>query len=169
MRLLDVTAGVILGGLSLITIPILYPLIRPLFFTQKRVGKNGAVFTVYKIRTMTNGVITPVGRLLRRSRIDELPQALNLLTGEMSLIGPRPETIELTQKYTAEIYGYGDRLAVKPGITGLAQVRIGYCSTVKETKNKLGLDLYYIDNKSLLLDLQILYYTIGVVLRLEGK
>jgi lipopolysaccharide/colanic/teichoic acid biosynthesis glycosyltransferase len=171
-RLLDIAAGIILGSVCLASLPFIYLKVKkdgPLFFSQQRVGKNFKVFTIYKIRSMTDGKITPIGNFLRKSRLDELPQALNLLRGDMSLVGPRPETPELTKKYGTEIPDYYQRLSVNPGITGLAQVMQGYCSTVEETKIKLAWDLDYITNKSFWTDLYILYLSIWTVVRLEGK
>ena len=143
----------------------------PGIYRQTRVGLRGNVFTVYKIRTMSNdaelasgpvwtsGVsdprVTALGKFMRASHLDELPQLFNVLKGEMSLIGPRPERPEFTQFLAREIPGYVARLSVKPGITGLAQVLLPADSDLESVRKKLGLDLKYVDNSGLLLDLKI--------------
>jgi lipopolysaccharide/colanic/teichoic acid biosynthesis glycosyltransferase len=138
---------------------------RPVFFVQERIGKNGAPFRMIKFRSMTGaGEITAIGRLLRKYRIDELPQIWNVLRGEMSFIGPRPETPELTRKYTEKIPFYPYRYSILPGITGWAQVNYGYASVTSENKIKLGFDLYYVKHASLLLDILIALKTIKTIL-----
>ena len=138
---------------------------RPVFFVQERVGKNGRPFCMAKFRSMTcAGEITGIGRLLRKYRIDELPQLWNVLRGEMSLIGPRPETPELTRRYTEEISFYPYRYSILPGITGWAQVNYGYASMTSENKIKLSYDLYYVKRASLLLDILIVFKTIKTML-----
>ena len=151
----------------------------PVMYTQERVGYIGKVFQVYKFRTMyidaeKNGPcwakssdprVTRVGRFLRNTRLDELPQFINVLKGEMSIIGPRPERPVFTQEFMKVIPNFGERLTVKPGITGWAQVNGGYECTPTE---KLDLDLYYIQNTSLWLNLRILLLTISVVLTGKG-
>jgi len=148
----------------------------PLFYRQERIGRGGKPFRVLKFRTMTVDAekhsgpvlasehdprVTEVGRLLRASRIDELPQMLNVIKGEMSLVGPRPERPYFVQRFERELPAYELRHAVKPGITGLAQVMGRYGTTVER---KLHFDLLYIYNYSLLLDLKILLQTVRVVL-----
>jgi lipopolysaccharide/colanic/teichoic acid biosynthesis glycosyltransferase len=112
--------------------------------------------------------VTPVGRLLRRTRIDELPQLWNVLTGDMSLVGPRPERPEFVSDLTKDIPYYGQRHMVKPGITGWAQVSYSYADTVDSTLEKLQYDLFYIKNLSPLLDLFILFKTVKTVLMRRG-
>lgn len=151
----------------------------PVFFKQERVGLNGKYFYVIKLRSMRtdaekNGPkwaekndprVTKIGKFIRKTRIDELPQLWNVLKGEMSLIGPRPERPIFTAKFNEEIPGFINRLVVKPGLTGWAQVNGGYEISPKE---KLKLDLYYIDNVSFLLDLKIFMKTIVVVVTGNG-
>ncbi|MDI6794824.1 MAG: sugar transferase [bacterium] len=155
----------------------------PVFFKQERVGKGGQIFTMYKFRSMrvdaekTTGPVwakkndprvTKLGRFLRKTRLDELPQLLNILVGEMSLVGPRPERPVFVREFSSVISGYGRRLDVKPGLTGLAQVRYRYDQSVKDVKNKLRYDLIYIKNMCLLLDLRIMFKTFRVVLNGAG-
>lgn len=149
------------------------------FYAQKRVGENERLFNLIKFRSMFDGAedksgpvlashkdirTTPVGRFLRRWRLDELPQLINVLIGDMSFVGPRPERSFFVEKYKKSVPGYEKRFVVKPGITGLAQVS-GHYTTSAE--NKLKYDLIYISNQSLLLDLRIMLQTIRVVV--EGK
>ncbi|MDB9323330.1 sugar transferase [Nodularia spumigena CS-591/04] len=155
----------------------------PVFYTQMRTGCEGKPFRVYKFRSMYQDAekrgaqwagkqdprITKVGRLLRLTRIDELPQILNVLRGEMSLIGPRPERPEFDVKLREEIPYYDLRYVVKPGITGWAQVMYPYGSSVEDAYEKLAYDLYYIKNYSLALDLAIFFKTIRVVLLGKGR
>ncbi|NLA27200.1 MAG: sugar transferase [Firmicutes bacterium] len=144
----------------------------PVIYRQERVGLNGKIFTLYKFRTMVDRAeeesgpvfatedddrVTPVGRFLRASRLDELPQLFNVLKGDLSFVGPRPERPYFVDQFTREIAEYALRHLVKPGITGMAQVA-GYYSS--ETKDKLRYDLYYISAYSLLLDLKIILSTI---------
>ncbi len=152
----------------------------PIFYKQKRVGQNGRVFTIWKFRTMVNDAekdsgprfaskednrITPVGKILRKYRIDELPQLLNVIKGEMSMVGPRPERVEFVRQFEKEIPFYHERHKVKPGITGLAQVWGNYSTS---PGIKLKYDLIYIYNRSILLDLEILLKTAKVVLQGTG-
>jgi exopolysaccharide biosynthesis polyprenyl glycosylphosphotransferase len=151
----------------------------PALFYQERVGEKGRVFKVIKLRSMTvdaekNGAqwaqkndprVTKVGAFIRKTRIDELPQLINVLKGEMSIIGPRPERPIFTEKFEREIPGFSQRLAVKPGLTGWAQINGGYDISPRE---KLMYDLYYIRNMSLLLDLKIAIKTIKVIFTGEG-
>mgnify|MGYP001317651074 FL=1 len=151
----------------------------PAFFLQERVGLHGKYFKVIKLRSMgvnaeKNGAqwatkndprVTKVGAFIRKTRIDELPQLFNVLKGDMSLIGPRPERPMFTAQFNEEIPGFIDRLQVKPGITGWAQVNGGYDITPKE---KLELDRYYINNMSFWLDLKIILKTIKVCITGDG-
>ncbi len=188
-RLLDIIGGVV-GTLVLI---ILYPLIVllilvdsgfPLLYRQNRLGKNGKEYPIIKFRTMyadaekdgkarlateNDERITRVGHFLRRSHLDELPQFINILRGEMSLVGPRAERSELVAELQSQVPFYRARLLVKPGLTGWAQVNFGYASTVADTGVKLEYDLYYIKHRNLLLDLTILMRTVGAVLGLRGR
>ena len=150
----------------------------PILFRQERVGQHGRTFTLLKLRTMRkdaekNGAvwasaggdprITRVGNFLRKSRIDEFPQLWNVLRGDMSFVGPRPERPVFVEELQAHIPYYGERHTVKPGVTGWAQVRHGYTSTIEESEAKLRYDLYYIKNMSFWLDLQILLDTFKVI------
>lgn len=187
-RVLDILSGLI----GLVFLVVLYPIIAltiliddgfPIFYSQMRVGKNGRPYKIYKFRTMrkdaeSDGVarmtttgdnrITRLGKILRRSHIDELPQVINILKGENSLIGPRAEQIELVNQFQEQIPFYRARLYVKPGITGWAQVNQRYASTVEDTAVKLEYDLYYIKHRNLLLDMNIAIRTIGAVLGFRG-
>jgi len=155
----------------------------PIIFRQERVGFRGRTFTVLKLRSMSRDAeqdgkatwaarndarITRVGRLIRRFRIDELPQLLNVLKGEMSFVGPRPERPEFVAMLTEQIPFYAVRHSVKPGLTGWEQVRYSYGATVEQSIRKLEYDLYYVKNHTLLLDLVILLETVRVVLLGEG-
>ncbi len=154
-----------------------------IFYWQERVGANNQVFQVAKFRSMTSDAekdgkpvwaatndsrVTRVGQVIRRLRIDELPQLLNVLRGDMSLVGPRPERPFFVDQLTQEIPYYALRHSVKPGVTGWAQVRYQYGSTVEDSQEKLQYDLYYIKNHTLFLDIVILLETIGVVLTGKG-
>ncbi len=156
---------------------------RPIIFRQERIGRGGRPFLLLKFRSMRadaekDGVprwaaagdtrVTRVGRLLRRSRIDELPQIFNILKGEMSFVGPRPERPYFVAQLAAEVPFYNVRHAVKPGLTGWAQVRYSYGASVQDAVRKLEYDLYYVKNHSLLLDLLILLKTVRVVVVGEG-
>jgi lipopolysaccharide/colanic/teichoic acid biosynthesis glycosyltransferase len=148
----------------------------PILFTQDRVGLRGRLFRIYKLRTMAprgpnsnptlrdDPRVTPIGAILRKYRIDELPQLVNVLLGEMSLIGPRPEQPHLAELYSRCIPQFNERHRVKPGITGLAQVKYHYAADVRETRNKVRYDRVYVRRISFGLDLWILTRTITVVL-----
>ncbi|MBK7782800.1 MAG: exopolysaccharide biosynthesis polyprenyl glycosylphosphotransferase [Ardenticatenia bacterium] len=187
-RAVDLAAG--LGGLLVLVLllPLLAPVIwldsrGPILFRQTRLGRGGRPFTLYKLRTMRPGAeadgprwtaeadprVTRVGRLLRRSRLDELPQALNILRGEMSLIGPRPERPEFVAQLAEAIPFYRARHAVAPGLTGWAAVHQDYAASTGDALLKLQYDLYYIKHRSLLLDGWILLRTAAKVLRLVGR
>jgi sugar transferase (PEP-CTERM system associated) len=154
-----------------------------IFYGQERTGLLGKPFVVYKLRSMCEDAerdgkpawasegdtrITRVGRLIRKLRIDELPQLYNVLRGEMTMIGPRPERPFFVRQFSETIPFYDFRHAVKPGITGWAQVSFRYGASLEDTKRKLSYDLYYVRNRSLLLDISILFKTVGVVLSGEG-
>lgn len=151
----------------------------PIFFQQERVGQGGRVFRLLKFRTMYEGAegetgpvwaaendprVTRIGRFLRRSRLDEFPQVINVLKGELSFVGPRPERPHFVAMLQQRVPYYPQRLSVKPGITGWAQVRYPYGSTVEDAMRKLEYDLYYVKNMSIFLDLLILMSTVQVVL-----
>lgn len=154
----------------------------PIFFRQTRVGVGGRHFDVLKFRTMTtdaeaNGAkwatkndprVTKFGALMRKTRIDEVPQLWNVLRGEMTLVGPRPERPEFVPWLTSELPFYYLRHAIRPGLTGWAQVRYGYGATLAETKEKLEYDLYYIKHMCLGLDLLIMFETIKTIVRRRG-
>jgi len=155
----------------------------PVFYHQERVGKNGRTFMVHKFRSMrkdaeTGGQpkwatsndprTTRIGRIIRKLRIDELPQILNVIKGEMSFVGPRPERPYFVEQLRKEISYFNIRHSIKPGITGLAQVRYQYGASVDDAIQKLQYDLYYVKNNSLFLDLLILIDTLQVVLLGKG-
>lgn len=188
---------IVVGFLLIAVLACLTPLIAlgtkwsspgPIFFKQKRVGMGGKIFWIYKFRTMyalakdgsaeTNGAqfatkddirITPIGRLLRKTRIDELPQAINLITGEVTLIGPRPERPEIVEDLKKQMPYYPLRHIIKPGITGWAAIHQHYTDTLESSLQKLQYDLYYIKNRSLILDVAIVLKTINVVVRGKGQ
>jgi exopolysaccharide biosynthesis polyprenyl glycosylphosphotransferase len=187
-RLLDIvasTAGLLLSlPLSLFAISaIRLSSPGPVLYRQRRVGQHGRVFVLYKFRSMradaesaTGAVwakqnddrIFPIGRFLRKTRIDELPQLWNVLRGDMSLVGPRPERPEFVTGLTKDIPFYGQRHMVKPGVTGWAQVSYSYADSVESSLEKLQYDLFYIKNLSITLDLFILFKTVKTVLMRKG-
>jgi sugar transferase (PEP-CTERM system associated) len=182
-RFVDIVLAAV--GLLLVSpvLLILIPLIRltspgPAFYSQRRVGLEGRVFTIHKLRSMranaesgTGAVwsragdprVTPVGRILRRTRLDELPQLWNVLIGDMSIVGPRPERPEFVIDLSKEIPYYGERHAVRPGLTGWAQIRHDYGSDVQGTLQKLQYDLFYVKHMSVAFDLFIILETIKTV------
>lgn len=191
-RLMDVILSFILAVFSLVFYPFVFIAQKiddqgPMFIFQERVGKNNKTSRIVKFRTMLfndNGnydnqnnlrknYITRVGKFLRKTRIDELPQLWNVLKGDLSLIGPRPELPELVKKYSEEIPYYNVRHLIKPGLSGWAQIKHDghphHEKDVIETKNKLSFDLYYIKNRSLLLDLKIALQTIKILLSQKGR
>jgi lipopolysaccharide/colanic/teichoic acid biosynthesis glycosyltransferase len=160
----------------------------PAFYSQIRLGRGGRPYAIFKIRTMTHNCekssgacwstagdsrITPIGRFLRRSHIDELPQLWNVLRGDMSLVGPRPERPEFVPKLAQAIPGYRERLQVRPGVTGLAQVQLPADSDLNSVRRKLAFDLYYVENASLSLDLRLILCTalntMGLPFALTGR
>jgi sugar transferase (PEP-CTERM system associated) len=181
-RALDI-AGALFG--LVLTLP-LWPVIAllvkldspgPVFYSQRRVGLNGKTFLLHKFRTMyaeaekdghqwasvDDPRVTPVGRYLRRSRLDELPQLWNVLRGRMSLVGPRPERPEFVDDLAPHIRFYNERHLIKPGLTGWAQINYRYGASIDDTRRKLQLDLWYMKHMSLELDLIVLLRTIGTV------
>ena len=152
-------------------------------YKQERVGKEEKIFEIYKFRTMVQDAekqtgpvwaqendhrVTSIGKILRRSRLDEIPQLLNILKGEMSLVGPRPERLYFVEKLNDEMPTYWERIKVKPGLTGMAQVEHSYDRSLDDVKIKLEHDLYYMENASLKLDLTILLKTVLVMLKGRG-
>jgi sugar transferase (PEP-CTERM system associated) len=155
----------------------------PVFFSQERTGQDGHPFRLIKFRTMrvdaeresgpvwaqkNDSRVTPVGRVLRLSRIDEIPQFLNILRGQMSFVGPRPERPHFVEQLTHEIPFYPLRHTVKPGLTGWAQVRHPYGASIEDAQEKLRYDLYYIKNTTPLFDLNIILRTVAVILGGQG-
>jgi lipopolysaccharide/colanic/teichoic acid biosynthesis glycosyltransferase len=154
-----------------------------LFFIQDRMGKNCSVFSAIKFRTMKpvkeitrkyddpieHNRITPFGKILRRTRIDELPQILNVLKGEMSLIGPRPDYYIHALEYLKNVKGYRERHIIRPGITGLSQIRLGYAEGLEATVQKASVDNYYIQHVGYIIEVKIIIMTIFIIIRGMGK
>ena len=179
------TLGLILAAplMLLVAIAIKVESRGSMFFRQRRVGQDGRPFVITKFRTMRVGAeeesgpvwatpedprVTRVGRWLRLTRIDEIPQMINVLAGHMSFVGPRPERPIFVNELSEKIEFYPLRLTVKPGVTGWAQVNMPYAASIEDTMEKLRYDLYYIKNMSLLFDLNILLRTVGVILFGKG-
>ena len=155
-----------------------------IFYTQERIGKDGRKFIIMKFRTMVENAesltgavyaadndprITKIGRFLRKWRLDEIPQLVNVIKGDMGLIGPRPEREVFIREFEEKIPFYTQRLLVRPGLTGWAQVKFPYASSIEQTEEKLQYDLYYIKNMSFILDFVVFLKTIRVVLFGKGK
>ena len=177
---------ILYGSLGLLVTLLLFPIIAllikldsrgPVFYRQRRVGLNGKVFEIYKFRSMRQDAesdgaarwakenddrITKFGHILRKSRLDELPQFFNVLKGDMSMVGPRPERPEFTNELSAQLPLYKNRHSVRPGITGWAQIHYPYGATLDDARRKLEYDLYYVKNHSLFLDLITLLMTIRI-------
>jgi lipopolysaccharide/colanic/teichoic acid biosynthesis glycosyltransferase len=190
---LDFVAAVVLAVLAAPVVLLAAVLVKlttrgPAFYTQTRVGAGGKHFTIYKVRTMIHNAesltgarwslpgdprVTLVGRFLRASHLDELPQLWNVLRGEMSLIGPRPERPEFVPDLEKTLPGYGNRLLLRPGVTGLAQVNLPPDTDVESVRRKLTCDLYYVRHVSPWLDLRLLactaLYAVGVPFRLSRR
>ena len=187
-RVLDFIAGII----GILFLGLIIPFVfvgnilgnrGPLFYGQERVGKSGKTFRILKLRSMVttaekDGVkwaqkndtrITPFGKFLRKSRLDEIPQFWNLLVGDMSLIGPRPERPEFVTELEKEIPFYTIRHVIKPGLTGWAQVMFPYAASLDEQEKKLRYDLYYIKKRNLFIDFKIVIKTINTVLYFKGQ
>jgi exopolysaccharide biosynthesis polyprenyl glycosylphosphotransferase len=187
-RLSDITVGL---ALLLLTLPLMVITILAIkadstgsvFYRQERVGQFDKPFTLLKFRSMTADAeaggdpvwaqrndprVTRVGRFIRATRIDELPQLVNVLAGEMSLVGPRPERPHFVEQLSRAIPFYSQRSYVKPGVTGWAQINFPYGASVEDAREKLAYDLYYVKNRSLLLDVAVLISTVRVVLFGEG-
>lgn len=188
IRLLDVVGAVagltVAGVLSpFIAAGIVLESGRPIFYSQTRLGQGGKRFTIHKFRSMRTDAeldgarwaasrdtrTTRFGAILRRSHLDEIPQFWNVLRGEMSLVGPRPERPEFTEELSQSIPFYRLRLAVRPGLTGWKQIRVGYAATPEEHLEVLRHDLYYIKRRSLALNLQLIARTLGSVFGMDGR
>jgi sugar transferase (PEP-CTERM system associated) len=187
-RVLDIVSSVVGLTLALPVMAVVAVSVKcasrgPALYHQRRVGQHGREFTIHKFRTMrtdaeakTGAVwasandsrVFPLGRVLRKTRLDELPQLWNVLCGEMSLVGPRPERPEFVAQLAQQIPFYGQRHVVKPGVTGWAQVCYSYGASVEDAMEKLQYDLFYIKNQSLALDLAVILYTIKIVVRRRG-
>lgn len=189
-RAVELVAALVLSLLAAPLLAVVAVLVKldshgPLFYRQERVGEKGRTFWLYKFRTMrvdaesSTGPVwasaendprmTRVGRLLRKLRLDELPQILNVLRGEMSFVGPRPERPHFVNTLGKIIPYYDERHSVKPGITGWAQIKFGYGSTIEDAEEKLQFDLYYIKHMSLIFDLGIMLDTVKVVVLGKGR
>jgi lipopolysaccharide/colanic/teichoic acid biosynthesis glycosyltransferase len=186
-RVIDV-AGAAIGAIVLVA---LVPFVAlgnivanrgPLMFRQIRVGRNGKLFTIYKFRSMTSTPaptgawteeddprITPFGRVLRKSHIDELPQVLNVLRGDLSIVGPRPEQPHYVEQLEQKLPFYRLRHLVRPGITGWAQVKYGYAGSESDALEKLQYEFYYLRRQSLTFDLRVIVRTMRGVLRADGR
>ena len=187
-RIFDISVSLLLLPLLFIIVIIL-PFINyfsnsgRLFFIQVRMGKNCDAFHAIKFRTMVpvkeitrkyddpieTNRITFFGKFLRKSRIDELPQILNVLKGDMSLIGPRPDYYIYALEYLKSVKGYRDRHDIRPGITGLSQIRLGYAEGLEATAKKAFIDNYYIQNVGYIIELKIIFNTLIIILRGMGK
>jgi len=182
-RIIDSALVVIVSPFALVLGALIWLIIRvdskgPAIFTQERVGRNGEVFTLYKFRTMVDGAdddgpkfavvdderLTRVGKWLRRYRVDELPQLFNVLKGDVSLVGPRPEQPEFVDGFVQTIPFYAYRHLIRPGLTGWAQVNYGYAENEADTVEKLTYDLYYVKHMSVWLDLDVLGKSVWTVL-----
>lgn len=187
IRFFDVLVSII----GLLFLAIIIPLVfvinlflnkGPLFYDQERVGKHGVIFKIFKLRTMVVGAekglplwatkhdlrITPFGKFLRKSRIDELPQFYNVLKGDMRVIGPRPERPEFVEMLEEKLPFYSIRHVIRPGLTGWAQVEYPYANTVEDQEMKLRYDLYYLKERNVLLDIKIILKTVNTVLFYKG-
>ena len=155
----------------------------PVFYSQERIGLYGLPFRIYKFRTMRNNAeegqpqltvdndprITKVGHWLRKYRLDELPQLWNILKGDMSIVGPRPERPYFIEQIMAEAPYYCLLYKVRPGLTSWGPIRVGYTDTMEKMIERLNADIVYVENMSLLLDMKILFFTAGVILKGKGK
>ncbi len=183
-RAFDIIASFTAGTVCLIPMLIIGILIcldspGPMLFCQERLGKNGKPFMMYKFRSMTTDAeaggpqwaskndmrCTRLGRILRKTRLDELPQLWNILVGNMSIVGPRPERACFYEEFETYIHGFSHRMAVKPGLTGLAQINGGYDLKPEE---KIVFDMQYINNRSVYMDLSCIFKTVKLVFTHEG-
>ncbi len=188
-RFFDTIFAIVMGVASLALYPFIILAIKisspgPIFYRQKRLGQAGKVFEIIKFRTMDQNAekftgavwtvegdprITKIGNLLRKMRLDELPQLWNILKGEMSFVGPRAERPEFHEQLKQEIPFYEERYIIKPGLSGWAQINYRYGSSVADAAEKLQYDLYYIKNRSLILDLGIILKTVNIALKQAGR
>ena len=188
-RLMDIIISLIVLVVTLPFLGIIALLIRmdskgPIIYKQRRVGRGGRLFTIYKFRTMKEGAeaetgptwatqndarVTKIGYWLRKLRLDEIPQLWNVLRGSMSLVGPRPERPHFVDQFRIQIPLYTRRLRVRPGITGWAQVKWKYDSSLDDVKEKTKYDLFYVENISLKMDLKILIITIITMIKGKGQ
>ncbi|MCA8957906.1 MAG: TIGR03013 family PEP-CTERM/XrtA system glycosyltransferase, partial [Planctomycetes bacterium] len=183
--LLAATVGIVVTAPFMLLVAVLIKLESrgPVLFRQERVGQDGHPFMINKFRTMRQNAeqesgpvwastddprITRIGKFLRLSRIDEIPQMFNVLAGQMSFVGPRPERPFFVEELSERIKFYPLRLTVKPGVTGWAQVNMAYAASIEDTMEKLRYDLYYIKNMSFVFDLNIMLRTVGVILFGKG-
>ncbi|RJQ35646.1 exopolysaccharide biosynthesis polyprenyl glycosylphosphotransferase [Candidatus Parcubacteria bacterium] len=181
-RLIDIFFASLFGLISLILLPIIALLIKieskgPLIYKQERVGLANKIFTVYKFRSMVSNAekdgaqwaqkndarITKIGKLMRKTRLDEIPQFWNIIIGNMSFVGPRPERPEFVEQLIKEVPYYNERHLVKPGLSGWAQINYPYGASVEDAKQKLQYDLFYIKNQSIALDVSIILKTINTI------
>jgi len=176
-RVFDIALASILGLISLVFYPFVWILIKlgdggPVFFTQERVGRNNRIFLIYKFRSMKGDKITRIGNFLRRTRIDELPQLLSVISGHQSLVGPRPEKPDYVEEYSKAIKFYDIRHIIAPGLSGWAQIyqedHPHFTASVEQTREKLSYDLYYVKNRSLWLDIKIALKTLNILARRKG-
>lgn len=187
-KIMDLIFGFLVGFIFVVTMPLIALAIKagsrgPVFYKQKRVGLRHKSFILYKFRTMVNNAegdgpvlteqndrrITTVGRILRKLRLDEMPQVMNIIKGEMSLVGPRPERPEWIERFEGEIPFHRERSLVRPGLTGWAQVNWQYASTIETMRTRLQYDLFYIKNRSLFLDCEIILKTIRIIISGKGR
>ena len=187
-RLMDLAAVVILAPFALLAaagLAFINPVFNkgPLLFRQTRMGQNCVPFTAYKFRSMVDAPeiergafdaleehrITRLGSMMRKLRIDELPQIINIFKGDMSLVGPRPDYIDHAHVYVREIPGYKNRYAVRPGVTGLAQTEVGYVSDEVGFRRKVAADLTYIRKMSIAYDLKVILRTVQIVVARHGR
>lgn len=185
----DIIAAILIGAPTLVLLPFIAAAIRlsssgPIFFCQTRTGRGGKPFQIVKFRTMrtdaekyTGAVwastndprVTRIGRFLRKTRLDELPQAWNILRGDIALVGPRAERPEFDEKLAPQIPFYNERYLIKPGATGWAQINYPYVASTQDAIHRLEHDLYYIKHRSLLMDLEIILKTLSITLRAVGQ
>jgi len=187
-RIFDVVFSIILGMPTVVLLPFIAGLVKigsagPIFYRQKRVGKNGKIIEIVKFRSMfkdaekdgaqwaqTNDPrMTKIGKIIRKTRLDELPQLWNVFRGDMSFIGPRPERPEFIAELQKQIPHYAMRHLVKPGLSGWAQIKFPYGASVEDSMEKLQYDLYYIKNRSLVLDGAIALKTLATMMRHSGR
>jgi lipopolysaccharide/colanic/teichoic acid biosynthesis glycosyltransferase len=188
-RLMDLAISLVglvflVGLFPIIAVIILIDSGKPVIYSQERLGRGGVPYRIYKFRTMKNTMdmekealvtstndprVTRAGRFLRKVHLDELPQVINVLMGDMSWVGPRSERSELVEIFQKVVPFYRARMLVKPGVTGWAQINQPYAETVEETAIKLEYDLYYIEHANILMDITILLRTFGAVLGFKGR